>query len=413
MVEPVTLLSTMAGINILSGLAQAYVQNKSLGAQKDELDSIKRAFDAIVPPELNIDIEDPPEIIAAVEPTIDYDWTKLKPEEFKVVGTYAPEIAPHIAEQAPQLVEDTAAGVAGLEAQQNALRKLQRIADGGIDPQFAQRLREAEQASQAAAQSRQQSLLQDYARRGLLGSGTQLAAELSGAEGAMQRGAQMSADAATQAYLNQLGALRDAASLGGAIRGQELDLASQNAAIANAFNERTTAAYQKYLQDVATQRNEANLMNLRNQQGVADKNVLAANQAAVRERDRQDLLKRDVAAREAANVQAANMANQANWENRLKQGQMGRDIQQQNFANQMSKASGRSGMTPQILQNIGQQGQLQANVFSGLGKAGTQGITSYMDYKQREADRAADREMWNRIFDNNTQPFVPQGPPLK
>ena len=288
MAAVIAAIAISAGV---SALAQAYQQHKAQQGSKAELREIKKAFDALVPPEYDINIDDPPELIAQTAKSVNYDFSKMTPEQYKVVGKYAPETVPYIEEQNPELIRDSAIGKEGLSAQQNALQKLREVSEGGIDPQFAQRMKEAADRSQMEAQSRQESILQDYGRKGLLGSGTGLAAQLSGAEGAMQRGSQQSSDAATQAYLNQLGALRQSGELGGQMRGQELDLAARNASIANNFNERTTAAYQNYLQNIANQRNDAALKNLATQQGIENLNVGERNASAIRERDRSDILK--------------------------------------------------------------------------------------------------------------------------
>lgn len=389
MVEPVTILATMAATNVINGIYQSYQRQKAAGAAKRELEKIKAVFDAIVPPEFDLDIEDPPEVIAEVAPLVEYDFSKFTPQMYEVVGTYAPEIAPLVKEQAPQLIEDTAIGVEGLEAQQGALRRLQQIADGGIDPQFAQRMHEAERSAQGAAQSRQESILQDYARRGLLGSGGQLASDLSAAEGAMERGAAMSQDAATQAYLNQLQALQGSAALGGQIRGQELDIADRNAAIANAYNQRTSAAYQKYYQDAANTRNEATLRNLREKQGVFDKNVALENQVAIQERNRDDILKEKMSQMDVDRTKAENEAAMKNWENKVTVNKLKDDLKQQQFMNQIQKAQGATGGVPATAQAIQNQGQAKTDAAQGVTQGINTAILTGADMHQRGLEREA------------------------
>lgn len=394
-------MAVIAAIAISAGISavvQAYVQHQAQKGSKNELKEIKKAFDALVPPEYDINIDDPPELIAQKTRSIDYDFSRMTPEQYKVVGKYAPETVPYIEEQNPELIRDSAIGKEGLSAQQNALQKLREVSEGGIDPQFAQRMKEAADRSQMEAQSRQESILQDYGRKGLLGSGTGLAAQLSGAEGAMQRGSQQSSDAATQAYLNQLGALRQSGELGGQMRGQELDLAARNAQIANSFNERTTGAYQNYLQNIANQRNDAALKNLATQQGVENLNVGERNASAIRERDRSDILKEKLREQSIANTANKNMINQQNWENKIKQKQIEDGIKQQQFSNQIQKTTGSTGANQAMAQNIMQTGQQNANIASGLGSAAQTGILSYAEMKQKDDEKEARRKRDDYLY---------------
>lgn len=376
-------IAISAAVQGISAIAQYYQRAKAEKAAQSELNEIKKAYQAIVPPDFEYDIEDPPELIAEAAGTVDYDWSQITPEEYKVIGKYAPNLAPYVAEQSPQLVTDSPTGRDALEAQVGALQRFQQIAEGGIDPQFAQRMREADQASQIAAQSRHESLLQDYQRRGLLGSGTQLAADIGAAEGAMQRGAQTSADAATQAYLNQLNALRQSADLGGQIRGTELDIADRNAAIANAFNQRTTRAYQDYLQRSADTINDAMLRNLGVEQGVADKNVAARNEAAVRERDYRDRAAESLRRQKIENIAAENRAKMGNWENALEKLQIENELKGANFDVAMAQAGGRSD----IADSIRHRGNIEAQAIQGAGDFITGAMGQYGEAQQRQYDR--------------------------
>lgn len=392
MVAPIVVA---AGVAVISGLAQAYMRKKAEGAARDELNQIKAMYNDLIPPDFQYDIEDPPELIAEAAEISNFDWSKLTPEKYQVIGQFAPEIAPYVKEVAPQVVQDTAVGKEGMQSQLAALRQLQQVASGGMDPQFAQRLQEASDRSQQAAQSRQESIMQDYQRRGLLGSGTQLAAELSGAEGAMQRGAAQSQDAATQAYLNQLQALQSSAQLGGEIRGQELDVASRNAQIANAFNQRSSAAFQKYLSDAANDRNLAAVENLRRSQGVADKNVEAANRMKVDERDRLDRLQNIVRDQKIGNISAENAAKMGNWQNQLAKGELERGIQQQDFNNRATVTAGRSGALEGLARNTMQGGQTNAEIISGIGQGVQQGIMTNQQMNEAEERRKRQRA-WDK-----------------
>lgn len=368
--------------------AQVYQQRQAAGAARSELDKIRKAYENLTPPDFP-PIDSPPQLIAETAEVVDYDLEKLTPENFKVIGEFSPEIAPYIAQQRPELVKDSAIGQEGIQAQMSALRRLQDIGEGGIDPQFAQRMKEASTNAQIAAQSRQESLLQDYERRGLLGSGTQLAAELAGNEGAMQRAGQMSGDAAAQAYLNQLGALKDSANLGGSIRGQEIDLASRNANIANAFNQRTSAAYQNYLQNATRQRNEAAVNSLANRQNIDNANVEQRNQYDVQERNRQDSIKEKIRQQKIQNMAAENAVKQQGWNNQLSYNQARDNQAQQKFDNEAKRIGGQSNVAKANINQINNQLKYNTNAAQGVGEAFASGA-NYYD-RQAAAEKAESR----------------------
>jgi hypothetical protein len=210
----------------------------------------------------------------------DAGQASISPEEYKLLGTYTPEIANYVKEKAPEVIKTTNAMREGQSAQLDALRRLRDISRQDKDPALMAQLDLAAQRAQSEAQSRQQSVLQDAQRRGQGGSLGNLVSQMQGGEAAMTRNAEQGRLAAIEAYRNKLSAMRDSATLGGQIRGQDIDLQGRNANIINSFNQRAATGANQYLQGAADTRNRGQMFNLEAAQGISDKNVGARNQFA-------------------------------------------------------------------------------------------------------------------------------------
>ncbi len=292
--DPVTIGIAAAAAG---GLGQAYNSAQARGASDAQLAQIKAAFDSLVPPKYKISISDPPELIqekikspefsASIKPT-EWDLSKLDPETLKVVGKYSPEAADLIKEAAPTLIQKTGDMKIGRDAQLSALKRFTDIGQGEFDPEYQQQVMNSKLNAQAEAQSRQNSILQDAARRGQSGAGTTLAAQLGGASQSMNRNAMQGLEAASQSYQNRLNALSQGAQLGGQIQSQDQSLQGQNADMINAFNQRMSSQANQAAQARASGLNAAQLYNLQNEQGLENQNVQARNQASQEDRDRAD-----------------------------------------------------------------------------------------------------------------------------
>jgi len=273
-----------------SAAAQYYQSEKARGASEKRLKELEAEFRRLVPPDYDLSPMDPPAYIKETIGPANYDFSKVTPDQYKLIGKYTPEIAPLVAEQNPQLVKDTAAGREGRDAQIAALRKMRQISTSGSDPELAQALDEAGERSQVEAQSRAQSTLQDANRRGMLGSGTALAAELQGNSDAMEGAAKSSRDATVAAYKNKLAALRDSSEMGGRLRSDELNLEAKNAGVINDFNERTSRNRQAWGDNRANTMNNAQRYNLDSEQDVSNNNIRQGNEAKWRNQDNYNTL---------------------------------------------------------------------------------------------------------------------------
>lgn len=305
-------------ISAVSGLVQAYNSEQARGASKSELKNLEALFNSIIPPDYDLSITDPPELheekLALPQFSSDvalpkFNLDKLSPEKLTLVGKYVPEVAPYVAEAKSTTIQKTGDMALGRDAQKAALQRFQQIGAGEFDPEYQEAVTKASRAAQADAQSRQASILQDFARRGQSGSGLNLAAQLGGSAQAMDREAMTNLGAASESYRNRLNALSQGASLGGQIANADTDLQARNADIINSFNQRMSTTGQAWANNRANVLNDASRHNLGVEQGLANQNVANANEAARYNQGRQDdLTKYNYAA--GVNQQARNDQNQ-------------------------------------------------------------------------------------------------------
>lgn len=383
--EPMTMMAVAVGVQAVSGLIQAYQSEKSRGANSQRMKEIEALFNAIVPPEFDISLNDPPQLITQKMGDAQLDMSRITPEQFKMVGKYIPEVAPYVAEANPTLVERGAQGQQGIQAQMDALREYKRIAQGD-DPAFQARLGMASDAAQGAAQSRQASILQDAQRRGMYGSGQSFASILQGASDSMMQGGQAGRDAAIASNQNRMNALGQSAALGGQIAGQDLNLQQSNADIINQFNQRTSKNYQQYLLNRQEVGNEAARFNLQNEQDIANRNVIAGNDA-----DRFNLQNRNTLLQAGYDnrfnertAQNQIAQSQANWQ-RDEKARLN-ELKQLGFNNQMGIASAKSGQGYQAMAMNNQATADRNAAIGGITSAISGGLgTAYAN--QREDER--------------------------
>lgn len=398
------------GAAALGSLVQLYQSEKARGAEKKRLKEIEKLYNEIKPPEYDLRIIDPPELhdeklkspeFAGPLAAPKFNLSKLTPEQFKQVGKFIPEVAPYIAEQNPKLIEKTADMRAGREAQLNALRRFQEIGAGEFDPEYQEAVTKAARAAQGEAQSRQQSILQDFARRGQSGSGLNLAAQLGASSQAMDRGAMANLDAASQAYRNRLQALSQGASLGGQISQEDQNFQQRNADIINAFNQRMSTQRQAYENQRTAQMNQAQQYNLGVEQSLANMNTQSANQAMQADRSRLDDIAKfnyDVAARERARqdenakYKYGQDVNERNYQNQLAMnkynmaiGSQARqnDMLRQQYQDALNKAGLKAGVSQQMGQSSLQATQDRNAAIQGLSNVGL----NYAQGQQARADQ--------------------------
>ncbi len=267
----------------------------------------------------------------------DFDFSKIMPEDYKVLEKYEPEIADFVVEKNPQLILASKDADFGRDAQLEALGKYRNLSKTGEDAQSRLLTDSALRDASIQDQGQRASIQDDMARRGMSGSGLDLASQLMAQQGSSQRGTLAAQQAALSAYNTRLDALRNSADLGGQVRAEDLDLAAKNAAISNDYNQRYATNQNAYNQYASGTKNDAQLKNIAAAQAAADQNTGQRNDA---------------------NKSYQDMVN---------------SLKQQQFGNQMSKTG---------LQADAQQGRITDAVGAGKdresGMAATRGMIASM-----------------------------------
>lgn len=391
----------VAAIAVVTGLAQAWQSEQARGANQDKLDDIARLFAQLVPPEYDISPNDPPNYITQQLQGANLDLSSITPEQFKVIGTYAPEAAAFVAEINPTLVQQSALGQEGRQSQIDALREFRRIA-AGDNPELKANLEKASRDAQINAQSRTESLLQDEARRGMMGSGKGFAAMLQENSDSMLRGAESGRDEALEAYRSKLSAVRDSGTMGRQLASDEFSEQATNADIINQFNQRTSRNYQEYLNNRATLANQAQLTNLNNSQDIANRNIAQTNEFAVSNQRNKNANAQQqyMNQREERNYQNDLMKDQANWAASEKARQ--NDLKSQSYNDKLQRANGIAGVGAQQIQ-MNSQNAADRNAIIGAIGSSAGGYYANRDNQnfiseQNKSNQAAEDARWDKYY---------------
>lgn len=362
------LIAVAAGAQVLSTIAQLYQSEKARKASKERLGEIERLFDAIKPPEFDFTPLDPPELIRDSIPEPAFDYSNITPEAYQIAAKYIPEVAPYIAEKNPQIVQMSAAGQFGRDAQIQALKDIRartgELSDVEAQDASARAMRDA----QINAQSRQQAILQDANRRGQLGSGAMLAAQLQGASDQMERGANLSSQAYLEALRNKLGAIRSEGEMGRQLGNDEFSQAAINADIINKFNQRAAQNMNQYGQYASDVMNKGQLYNVGVAQDVSNMNTQAANQAQYANRERQDQLLTNRYNREFNERNFQNQTAQQDYTNQASEIARRNALQQQQFGNALDIAGAKSGIGFKSMDTRNQFVRDQNQAIQGIGQ---------------------------------------------
>ncbi len=365
----------IAGVAMAVGAIMKYYNSeKARGATADRLKQIEAMFDKIKPPDIDLKVYDDPKLASRI-PSAHFDFSKITPEEYKLVQNIAPEAAPYVAERAPQLVKATQNAETGREAQLEALRRYKSIAQGESDPEFQQLMLEASRKARGDAQSRQATILENFARRGVSGPGAELALSQQGASDAMQTEAITGQRAAADAYRNRLEALAKGAQLGGQVRESEMGEQKSNADIINDYNQRSSKRYQDYLNARADSIYDARVKQETTKQRLDDANVTGRNNARVDDVERQNKL---------AEMQHGNEIQDRQFYLDLARQKAG--AQMQGFDNKLQIARGKAGVQGQGIDYMRSDAADHNKQIQGATDTAGAGAM-YYDHENREDKR--------------------------
>lgn len=270
-------------------------------------------------------------------------------QEFERQGVYSPELEQDLTDSMPEsemgkLEED----VELRDTQKKVLSELQNRARVGLSAEDRAALNQVRAEVQRDAKANRDAILTRMAAQGMGGSGASLAAQLQASQGSADQAASGSDTLMAQAQQRALQALGESANQAGNIRSQDFNV---NSARAQALDERN-----RFLQQNAIDRqsrnvgnlNQAQQMNLAEQQRIADANAAQAN----REKERQ----------------AA--------------------AQSSDFQNKLALANAKSNAYTGQANYYGQQAQNTAQSFAGMGSAIGSGISAYG--QQQNSNKLAD-----------------------
>jgi hypothetical protein len=202
-------------------------------------------------------------------------------------------------------------------AQMGALSMLQQRGHGGLTAIDRAAFNDMRAKLATDAEGKRQQILQNFAQRGLAGSGAELAAQLQAQSSAQNQASQQGDAIAAAASQRALEAMTNAGQLGGQMRGQDFGVAQGKAQSQDAIN-RFNAANSQDVQarNVAAQ-NQSRQYNLANNQRLLDSNTNMDNAEQYRQADAQrqywqDQLNAAAAKSNAYNNQATNLLGQAN-----------------------------------------------------------------------------------------------------
>ena len=259
----------------------------------------------------------------------DIEKMRLALESPELVGEYAP-LLEQIHQLGPSAMETVSTDPRLAQAQMQALEQISQFAKGEMTPADAAMLEQIRRQSAAQGQARQQAILSEMQQRGQGGSGAELIAKLKAGQSEADRASQEGM--ALQQMLQQraLSALSQEGQLAGSIREQQ-------------FGEQSNIAKAK---DIINQ------FNLQNRQNIQGRNVGEQNTAQLR----------NLAERQRLAEQGVNLRN--------KQQEYNKQLEQQRYANELSRAQAMAGQQTQLANYLTQKGGSDAqgvtDAFGGI-----------------------------------------------
>jgi hypothetical protein len=282
----------------------------------------------------------------------DPEQQKLVVQQFVQQGQINPKLEQAI-KQDPSQFNQITTSASQKSAQNRALSELENMGyQGGLRLQDKAALQDAMMQGQVQDRANRQGILSDMSRRGMGGSGFELAAQLQGQSAGADRDARSSLSVAAQAQDRALQSIMGAGDLATKLRGQDYSEQAQRAAAQDAINRFNTSNLQDVQSRNIASQNRAAEMNLAEKQRVSDANT--------------------------------NLNNQTEKYNK--------ELLQQQFDNQTKRAAGMTGQYDKMAQGAIQQGQSMGNMFTNIG----QGVSGALS-------AAGNQSYWDNYFNKKNQ----------
>lgn len=217
-------------------------------------------------------------------------------------------------------------------SQNRALSELENIGyEGGMRLQDKAALQDATQDSIVKDRAQREGIAAEMARRGLGGSGFDVAAQLQGQQGTADRMANSSLKAAASAQDRALQAIMGAGDLAGKYRSQDFSEQAQKASAADKINMFNTENLRDVNQRNTGMLNRSQELNLANRQKISDDNTRLGN--------------------------SEQMYNKG--------------LAQQQYENEMKRTAGATGQYKNVADNEQKGGQMLGNTIGNIGAAVT------------------------------------------
>jgi hypothetical protein len=284
----------------------------------------------------------------------DIEDQKLKLEELIQQGVITPEQAQTYL-QGDTGLKEISADPRLKNAQMASLSALQDISEGGgLTMTDKAKLAKIQADNASAEKGSREAILQNAKMRGVGGSGLELGAQMINQQGSATRRNQEGLDVAAQAEQRALEALMNSGQLAGQVRGQDFGEQSQVAQAQDSIDRFNAQNRQAVQEANIGRRTTANEQNLANRQRVADTNVATHNQEQ----------------------------------------QFNKGLPQQQFTNELSKATGKAGALNNVAQLQNSQAARQDQFLGGLiGAGGTIGAGAMIASDERSKTDIQDGDM--------------------
>jgi hypothetical protein len=203
-------------------------------------------------------------------------------QQFQTAGILTPELQTAI-NAGPSALQSIQEDPALKSAQSSALQLLQQQGRTGMDISSQTAMDQNRNQVASDTNAKMQQIQQNYQQRGMGGAGSELAAQLQGAQSGANRESSSANQIAAGAQQNALNAIGQSGNLAGQMRSQDFNVANTKAQAADQMNRfNVTNQIQRQQQNVAAQ-NAAQAGNLNNAQSVSNANTNVNNQEKLRE----------------------------------------------------------------------------------------------------------------------------------
>lgn len=206
-----------------------------------------------------------------------FDLKSLSPEDRKLIGQYAPEMAQALElGEARQIQDDPR----NKEVQRAVLRKMMGEASNGFGIEDRAALNEVQNRQATQNRGQQEAIIQNMQARGMGGGGQELAARMIAQQAEADRASDGGLQVAAQARQRALQAAMNSGTLSGQMRSQDFNVNNSNRNAINDFNMANWKNRQDVTNTNVNARNSAQKYNLGQQQDISNHNVDTRNNFA-------------------------------------------------------------------------------------------------------------------------------------